>query len=73
MKISDVEVRRRFLSERGRKGGTATKLKYGAKHWKRIGKLGGRPLSDRQCSKCARRIAPGNLSGICRKCQRAPR
>lgn len=34
---------KKYLSENGKKGGSSTKTKYGSDHYKKIGKLGGRP------------------------------
>lgn len=34
---------KKFLSEIGKKGGSNTKKKHGPNHFKKIGKLGGRP------------------------------
>ena len=34
---------KQYLSENGKKGGSTTKKLYGIEHYKKIGKLGGRP------------------------------
>ena len=67
MRSSTTIKRQQRRTERARKGGLATKAKYGHDHYVRIGKLGGRPTfwaalakaNARQAELDAKRVKPG--------------
>ncbi len=67
MRPSTILKRQQRRTERARKGGLATKAKYGHDHYIRIGKQGGRPTWQEALAKAkarpaeldAQRVKPG--------------
>ena len=53
--ISEAERQRRI--NRSRKGGLATKAKYGREHFVRLGKMGGRPTWEEALDKARAQAA----------------
>lgn len=60
--VDEAEHRRR-LTDRARKGGHATKAKYGSEHYRRIGAMGGRPTFWESLAKAQARDAENKHSG----------
>ena len=63
MRPSTIEKRRQRRIERARKGGLATKAKYGHDYYIRIGKLGGRPSFWKALAKAKAREVYIGLKG----------
>ena len=55
LRPSAIAKRQQSRIERARKGGLATKAKYGREHYVRIGKLGGRPTFHEAVAKARAR------------------
>ena len=61
---STVAKRQQRRKEHARKGGLATKVKYGREHYVRIGKLGGRPTFHEAAVKAKAREAEAQSKGV---------
>ena len=57
LRPSAIAKRQQNRTERARKGGLATKARYGREHYVRIGKLGGRPTFHEAVAKARAREA----------------